>query len=76
MPFSVEKSSEVSSVAEQTKSSWSSDISSLECHHQILSMVPLHVLNDTESTKTRCCFTVVWTLSGRCGCISLADFSS
>ena len=39
-------------------------------------MVPLNVLVYTDRTKTRCRFNAVWTLSGGCWCISLADLSS
>ena len=70
--FGVKKSLEVSSIAEQATRSWTSDVSFLECHHQRLPMVPFYDLI-TDRTETRCRFNAVWTLSGGCWCISLAD---
>ena len=64
IPFSVEKSLELSSFAEQSTQSWTSDIGLLNCHHQLLSMVLFCILNHIDSTETRCRFNVVWSLSG------------
>ena len=58
--FQSKKSFEVSPVAEQPARSWTSDIGLLKCHHQLLSMVPLYILNRIDSTETRCRFNVVW----------------
>ena len=56
-------------LAEQSTRSWTSDIGLLKCHHQLLSMVSLYMLNHTDSTETRCRFNVIWPLSGGRGCI-------
>ena len=51
--FLVEKSLEVSSVAEQATRSWTSDVGLLECHHQPLSMVLSSAACATTVTHTR-----------------------
>ena len=76
IPFLVKTSLEMSSVSEQAPGSWTPDVIFVECHNQLLSMVPLHILIDTDRTETRCRFNSVWTLSGGCWFISLADLSS
>ena len=69
--LSVKKSLEVSSVVEQATRSWTSDVSFLEPP-----AVQFYVLIHSDRMETRCRFIAVWTLSGGCWCISLADLYS
>ena len=64
--FRSNKSTEMSSVAEQITWTWSSDVNFCKCHHQLLSMVSFHVRDYTDCTEACCCLrcclvTVGWT---------------
>ena len=71
----------MSSFAEQSTRSWTSDLGLRKCHHQPVSMVPLCILNHADSTENtlplHCCLvTVGWTrvlFLGRCLLLSLSS---